>query len=392
MTQNLLEAAIVALSTAMNTGVREDQYQALFEQHPVIAEVLGYTRAVAQPNLPLPGGKAYIPDFIAERRDNGLADVVDLKLPDTRLLLGRKRREAFTAAMNSYLGQMCDYQDYFDEQEHRKYVRQQYGLRVPSRPNTVLIAGRSDDIDPVELHRQVVRRPGVRIVSFDDVLRELHFERGRHYGRWEDIGGLAFYSILRFRRGHEHRDRYLFEAEGEDGFRMGVCLKGRSQLVLRVHSPLAGDLEVAAAHVEYDRWSAVSCVIGAADSITLLQIRIDDRLVAEQRVEGFDAGSQLFEHLTMGANRAGENGGVLDVWEHMVFTRLPTFQERLQLAEYLRAEVANVSSYVQFSGNQWLATDGGGGYGDAQQSDEAGLPSDVWATCSKSGASRESAN
>jgi hypothetical protein len=152
-----------------------------------------------------------------------------------------------------------------------------------------------------------VRRPGVRIVSFDDVLRELHFERGRHYGRWEDIGGLAFYSILRVRRGHEHRDRYLFEAEGEDGFRMGVCLKGRSQLVLRVHSPLAGDLEVAAAHVEYDRWSAVSCVIGAADSITLLQIRIDDRLVAEQRVEGFDVGSQLFEHLTIGANRDGEN-------------------------------------------------------------------------------------
>jgi hypothetical protein len=367
VTQNLLEAAIVALSTAMDTGVGEDQYQALFEQHPVIAEVLGYTKAVAHPNLPRPGGKAYIPDFIAERRDNGLADVVDLKLPDTRVLLGRERREAFTAAMNSYIGQMWDYQDYFDEQEHREHVLQQYGLRVPSRPNTMLIAGRSDDIDPVELHRQVVRRAGVRVVSFDDVLRELHYERGKHYGRWEDIGGLAFYSILRVRRGHEHRDRYLFEAEGEDGFRMGVCLTGRSQLALRVHSPLAGDLQVAAAHVEYDRWSAVSCVIGAADSTTLLQIRIDDRLVAEQRVEGFDVGSQLFKHLTIGANRAGENGGVLDLAEHMVYGRLPTFQERLQLAEYLRDEAANVGAYVEFSGNQWLATDGGGGDGDAQQ-------------------------
>ena len=66
-----------------------------------------------------------------------------------------------------------------------------------------------------------------------------------------------------------------------------------------------------------------------------------------------------------------KTGGVVDLAEHRVYGRLPTFQERLQLAEYLRGEAANVGAYVEFWGNQWLATDGGGGDGEAQQRDEA---------------------
>jgi hypothetical protein len=357
--QKSYENAIVAMTAALEGGAGEDVLQSIFEQHPVITEVLGYGLAVPHPTLPLPEDRSYIPDFICERRDSGLADVVDLKLPATRVLLGRQRREAFTAAMSSYVSQMWDYQDYFDEQAHRQYVLERYALTVPSRPNALLIAGRSDEIDRTELHRQISRRQGVNVVTFDDVLRALDFERGRHYGQWEDIGGLAFYAIMRIRRGHEHRDRYWFEAEGSDGFRVGVCANRRSQLVLRVHSPRDGDWEVAARRVQYDRWIAVSAVVGAADSTTLLQLRVDDTVVAEQRVEDFDPGSQLFEHMTIGANRAGEYGGVVDLAEQLVYTRLPNFQERLQLAEYLAEEVAKVGPYVEFSGAQSLATDGG---------------------------------
>lgn len=364
MNQKFYENAIVAMTAALDEGAGEDVFQAIFEQHPVITEVLGYGLAVAHPTLPLPEDKAYIPDFMCERRDSGLADVVDLKLPTTRVLLGRERREAFTAAMSSYVSQMWDYQDYFDEQAHRQYVLEQYGLTVPSRPNALLIAGRSDKIDRTELHRQVSRRQGVNVVTFDDVLRTLEFERGRHYGQWEGVGGLAFYAIMRIRRGHEHRDRYWFEAEGEDGFRIGVCANRRSQLVLRVHSPRDGDWEVAARRVEYDRWIAVSALVGAADSTTLLQLRVDDVVVAEQHVEDFDPGSRLFQHMTIGANRAGEHGGVLDLVEQLVYTRLPNFQERLRLAEYLADQAAKVGKYAKFSGAQWLATDGGGGGDD----------------------------
>jgi hypothetical protein len=310
MSQKSYESAILAMAAALEGGADEAVFQAIFEQHPVITEVLGYGLAVPHPNLPLSENKAYIPDFMCERRDSGLADIVDLKLPTTPVLLGRERREAFTAAMSSYLGQMYDYQDYFDEQAHRQHALEQYGLTVPSRPNALLIAGRSDDIDRAKLHRQVSRRQGVNVVTFDDVLGALHFERGRHYGQWEDIGGLAFYAIMRIRRGHEHRDRYWFEAEGEDGFRVGVCANRRSQLVLRVHSPHDGDWEVAARRVEYDRWISVSALVGAADSTTLLQLRVDDVVVAEQRVEDFDPGSQIFEHITIGANRAGEHAGL----------------------------------------------------------------------------------
>jgi hypothetical protein len=85
-----LELAIVELEKAISSGADESVFQTVFEEYEVIRNVLGYRRWIPHPVLRSAEGPL-IPDFIAEL-PTGVWEIVELKLPEARLLLGRTRR------------------------------------------------------------------------------------------------------------------------------------------------------------------------------------------------------------------------------------------------------------------------------------------------------------
>jgi hypothetical protein len=339
--RDALEAAIVQLEALLGVpGTPEDSYQRYFEANPAALAALGYRRAVSQPRLPIVGDGHFIPDFLVDP-DNRPPEVLDLKTPDERIIIDRARREKFTAKVESYISQLHDYREYFGDAVHRQACTDLTGLMVPADPAMVMIVGRDSGLDRLAIHNQLQRRnQSLRIVTFDDVRADLLREHASRYGATEDLAGISIYAVVSFHSTHRGRRRYLLDArEMGSSSRCSVYLDEVDRLTFEVTDRHATAMAIKAGKsegFELGRFYFLSCSYGASDDLTVLDVRLDDNLVAEQRLARRGDLSVALdpELMTVGADVAGTNNGAFDLAELCIFGKILPFSDRLQLALY----------------------------------------------------------
>jgi hypothetical protein len=156
---------------------RESDFQTFFEQH---AEFLtAYQYADAHPHLVLARENEgpLIPDFLLEPFDqNGLADLLELKLPNVPIVVGTKDRRRLSAKVAEAVAQLHTYGDYFDDPRNIASFRERYGLTV-YRPRMFVLIGRRPALDPIVMRRL---EGDVTLWTYDDIIdraRRLHSRR-----------------------------------------------------------------------------------------------------------------------------------------------------------------------------------------------------------------------
>lgn len=152
--------------------VTERALQAFFERNPGFLTGSEYERLHSQVVLRRADEGDLRPDFILRpiagvSRD---AHIVDLKLPQDRVIKETRNRVHLYAKITEAVAQLRTYAQYFEERENREYVQRTLGFTA-FVPKVTLIVGTTIEMDPTgEAARALAAAHPVDIVTYADVL------------------------------------------------------------------------------------------------------------------------------------------------------------------------------------------------------------------------------
>lgn len=152
--------------------VREHELQQFFEEHPHFLSTM---------HIPLPhvrirsrSGEVFIPDFVlkpivAQRRDSRW-QVLELKLPQEKVLVRRASRRQLSAAVMAAINQLRSYQEHLARADAEEVARVLgYPVR---RPRLGVLIGRLANAEVEALDEQQRYQADVTIVTYDEILEE----------------------------------------------------------------------------------------------------------------------------------------------------------------------------------------------------------------------------
>jgi|HubBroStandDraft_6_1064221.scaffolds.fasta_scaffold03031_5 hypothetical protein len=159
-----------------NPNVSEPDLQRFFVEHPHFLSAASLMQAVPMPHVRLQdgSGKILIPDFVmkpivALQRDSNW-EVLDLKLPQAKLLAGPADHRGFSAQVMHAMNQVKDYKDYFENPANAADVQSKLGHRL-QHPRLAVLIGRMPPPEEVELLEKAQARDlEVRVVTYDEIL------------------------------------------------------------------------------------------------------------------------------------------------------------------------------------------------------------------------------
>lgn len=174
--RELFKAELEQLRQLVNDpAVRERDLQEFFEQHPALLAGVDYERVVAHPVLSREGTGPLVPDFMLEPAGGGLADILDLKLPQPAIVVGRKDRLRLSQSVHDALAQVREYRAYFEDGQRRALVAERYGLQAYRPQVAVVIGRRPQGADVLQLRRVWDEDvpDGSRVITYDDLIARI---------------------------------------------------------------------------------------------------------------------------------------------------------------------------------------------------------------------------
>jgi len=167
----LIPFRIISALEAMISGesLNELEIQNFLLLHPEILQTLGYSNVRPHICLYTEDKEKLIPDFLLEIPGGGGFDILDLKLPSTRIVV-RKPYLRMSNQLVKAVAQLRKYSKFFDSAAHRKQFIRRYGLE-PFKPELIVVIGRNDQFtrknERVEIQGQM---GSVRLLTYDDLI------------------------------------------------------------------------------------------------------------------------------------------------------------------------------------------------------------------------------
>jgi len=109
------------------------------------------------------------PDFFIEN-PNWYCDIIEFKLPYLKwnAVVWKTNRETFSAELNSYVAQTRSYEEYFNDPNNRKWVENEYWIKV-YKPRRILVVWRRYDF-PIEEWLEIKNDyRNLTILTYDDI-------------------------------------------------------------------------------------------------------------------------------------------------------------------------------------------------------------------------------
>ena len=197
-----IETAVVALRHLIDTEPKEEsKFQSFLESHPVVLRVLGFQEFWPHPILKSDSEDDLIPDFIG-RTVHGFYEIIELKTPSVKLVSGNGRRTRLSQELSKHQTQCDDYIKWFARAENRAWFSNNYEIDISNEIATLLIAGRNIDRD--RARAALIENPRKsRILTYDDVLSALEFNRKDLFGKYENAEGIMIMMSLTVFRSEE---------------------------------------------------------------------------------------------------------------------------------------------------------------------------------------------
>lgn len=150
--------------------VKEHHVQKFLERNPNFLKGLNYQNIYPQLVLERDDDGALIPDFILEPFDGAFCDILDIKLPKQKLLVGGKDRGQLAAGLHEVAAQLREYAAYFEQEKYRQFVRDKYGLKV-YRPRLIAVIGRDImQMTEEQFRRAMTAYDNLQFMTFDELL------------------------------------------------------------------------------------------------------------------------------------------------------------------------------------------------------------------------------
>lgn len=170
-TRSYLQDEIAEFEELINSPrCKETDVQLFLESHQKF--ILGQHYRQAHPHLMLErdGNGPLIPDFLLQPYGTEYADLLEIKLPDAKLMVGSKNRKRLSGAVLDAAAQLREYRDYFDDERNRKEIKRRFGVTAYKPRMTVLI-GRPVDLDHLTYQRARATAPDVEIITYNDLIK-----------------------------------------------------------------------------------------------------------------------------------------------------------------------------------------------------------------------------
>jgi cold shock CspA family protein len=164
-------ALVEELEELINTPrVKESQLQEFFERNPHFLQGDSYEEAHPHLILKREYKGPLIPDFALKPTNlNVYCDLLDLKLPSVKLMVGNGNRRRLSATVMEACAQLREYRDYFEEKRNRDAIEEEYGLKF-FRPKMIVIVGKRGAYSPAELRKAESDIPQLTLITYDDLL------------------------------------------------------------------------------------------------------------------------------------------------------------------------------------------------------------------------------
>jgi hypothetical protein len=166
------ERDIGELEALLNdSNAKERDLEALLRRNPLFLRGLNYSKVYGQVVLQGDDGRTLVPDIIAEPVGSKWCDIVELKLPRQRVLVGRDNRASLAAAIHAVVSQLREYSAFFDDRRLARAVEEKHGFSC-YKPRLVAIVGRDPtDYGDLEVQRAMTAYPNLSIISWDRLIR-----------------------------------------------------------------------------------------------------------------------------------------------------------------------------------------------------------------------------
>lgn len=145
--------------------------QKFLERHPNFLKGLNYENIYPQIILERDNDGSLRPDFILEPYDDGFCDILDIKLPSQKIIVGPKDRKQLAHGVQQVAAQLREYAAYFKQEKYRKMVREKYGLRI-YKPRLIAIVDRDmRQMSDVQFRRSLTAYENLQFMTFDQLVQ-----------------------------------------------------------------------------------------------------------------------------------------------------------------------------------------------------------------------------
>jgi hypothetical protein len=154
--------------------VPEGALQTFFEENPDFLKGVDYRSVLPHPILERKTVGNLIPDFVLQPLTTDYVDIVDLKLPRSKVIVGSDNRGRLSQSVQDSIAQVREYRDYFEDPSHRERFYRRYHLKG-YRPNAIVVIGRGPKGIGEEKWRQILdgMPPYLKLVTYDDLIARM---------------------------------------------------------------------------------------------------------------------------------------------------------------------------------------------------------------------------
>lgn len=342
-----------------NQENRESEYQALFERHPIIFDVLGFDACASFEKKSvhkLPRckelGFSPEPDFIAADTSKSAITIIDLKTPFVPSSSTDRdtSRQKFRATVESYLAQLADYlQCVRGSEGARSVVCDALHLKTISSYSSMLIYGMSNEEDASKRERlKDQRKDYIEMLAFDEVLRKIisRYSVGRYDVESRD--GISIAMSFRLHHAKAAGRGYVFDIGRKSHDRISLFVEHDVLVCQCLDSH--GVSHVVRAPANFGALQFIRLAVAVDQKTMLLSCRLNDQEV------GLQTGAIPFpldldvSSFCMGSDIAGASHGHFDIFEYKLISKTISLFDQIRLRNYMYDKTAESSPCMEFAG------------------------------------------
>ncbi|MCP4677928.1 MAG: DUF4263 domain-containing protein [Deltaproteobacteria bacterium] len=168
----LSPAEILELEDLINNPrAKEADLQKFFESHPHLFRQWDYRDVYPHVFLTREEAGPLIPDFVLVDPELQRSMIVDLKLPQAKVVRRQHNRDRFSAAITEARAQLLEYRDWFEESSNRDKLKNRLGMEI-YRPRLGVVIGSSTDFRTAfERQKLASTVQDIDIVTYDDIVK-----------------------------------------------------------------------------------------------------------------------------------------------------------------------------------------------------------------------------
>ena len=152
-----------------NPRAKEADIQSFFEKHPQLFRRWDHRDVFPHVYLTREEEGPLVPDFLLVDPEAQRATIVDLKLPQARIVRRQKNRDRFSAAVTEARAQLLEYRDWFEERNNRERLKERLGMDI-YRPHLGVVIGSSSEFrDALDRQKLMATLTDLEVVTYDDI-------------------------------------------------------------------------------------------------------------------------------------------------------------------------------------------------------------------------------